>query len=208
MSILLDLILIAIIGLFTFIGFKQGLVKSVIKILSFFIAIIISFILYVPISNAIIDNTNIDENIKEAMVQKILPENTEANEETQIDIQDSLTQKLIGNANNTVSEVAQAFTVKLIRIAVLLILFIVIKIVLRLVLALTSIIDKIPGLKQINKAGGIIYGFIKGIIIVFTILGVIYLASPLIGEEFINTINKTVITNIMYNNNILLNIIL
>lgn len=208
MNILLDLILVAIVGLFTFIGYKQGLVKSIIIILSFFIAIVVAFILYVPISNAIIDNTNIDENIKEAMVQKILPEDTEANEETQIDIQDSLTQKLIGDANTTVSEVAQAFTVKLIRVSVLLILFIVIKIILRIVLALTSIIDKIPGLKQINKAGGIIYGFIKGIIIVFTILGVIYLVSPLIGEDFVNTINKTMITNIMYNNNVLLNIIL
>jgi len=208
MSILVDLILIAIIALFTFIGYKQGLVKSVIKIMSFFIAIIISFILYIPISNAIIDNTNIDENIKEAMVQKILPENTEANEDTKIDIQDSLTQKLIGDANNTVSEVAQAFTVKLIRVAVLLILFIVIKIVLRIVLALTSIIDKIPGLKQINKAGGTIYGFIKGVIIVFTVLGVIYLASPLMGEDTAKTIDNTIITKAMYNNNILLNIII
>lgn len=208
MSVLIDLILIAIVALFTFIGYKQGLVKSIIKILSFFIAIIISFILYVPISNAIIDNTNIDENIKNTMVQKILPQGDQVDENTKVEIQDSLTQKLIGNANNTVNEIAQAFTIKLIRIAVLLILFIVLKILLKFVLALTSIIDKIPVLKQINKAGGVIYGIIKGIIIVFTTLGVIYLASPLIGENFINSINETVITKTLYNNNILLNIIM
>jgi len=51
MWIIFDLIIIAIIGLATFIGYKQGLVKAAIKILSFFIAIIVALVLYKPISN-------------------------------------------------------------------------------------------------------------------------------------------------------------
>ena len=45
MSIVLDLIVILIIALFTFIGYKQGLIKTAIKITSFFIAMIIALIL-------------------------------------------------------------------------------------------------------------------------------------------------------------------
>ena len=41
MAYIIDLVLILIVALFTFIGYKQGLVKSALKILSFFIAIII-----------------------------------------------------------------------------------------------------------------------------------------------------------------------
>ena len=55
MSIIFDIAVIAIIALCTFIGYKQGLVKSAIKILSFFIAIIVAVVLYRPISNLIIN---------------------------------------------------------------------------------------------------------------------------------------------------------
>ncbi len=50
MGMVIDLIVIGIIALFTFLGYKQGLVKAAIKILSFLIAIVVAFILYKPIS--------------------------------------------------------------------------------------------------------------------------------------------------------------
>ena len=56
MWIVFDLLVIGIIALCTFIGYKQGLVKAIIKILSFVIAIVIALILYKPVSNIIIKN--------------------------------------------------------------------------------------------------------------------------------------------------------
>ena len=44
MWIVFDLLVIGIIALCTFIGYKQGLVKAIIKILSFVIAIVIALI--------------------------------------------------------------------------------------------------------------------------------------------------------------------
>ena len=146
MGIVIDLIVVGIIALFTFLGYKQGLVKAAIKILSFLIAIVVAFILYKPISNLIINNTSVDDNIKDTIIQKIgIGENEE------IQTEQSFTSKMIGEANNTVAEVANAFSVKLIETCVLLILFIVIKIVLKFISALTDLITKLPILKQINK---------------------------------------------------------
>ena len=71
MSVVLDLIVILIIALFTFIGYKQGLIKTAIKITSFFIAIIIALVLYKPVSALIIKNTTIDDKIESTIIEKI-----------------------------------------------------------------------------------------------------------------------------------------
>ena len=124
MWIVFDLIVVAIIALFTFLGYKQGLVKVAIKILSFFIAIIVALVLYKPISNIVIKNTSIDDNIKNTIIEKIRPEGMEENQK--VSVEDSLTKKIVGEADNTIEEIANAFSVKLIETSVLLLLYIVI----------------------------------------------------------------------------------
>lgn len=205
MWIVFDLIVIAIIALCTFIGYKQGLVKAAIKILSFFIAIIIALVLYKPISNVVVNNTSVDENIKNTIIDKINPEEIDKNKE--ISIEDSLTKKIIGEANSTIEELSNVFSIKLIEICVLLLIYIVVRIGLRFISILADLIAKLPILKQINKTGGLIYGVIRGVIIVYVMLAVFYLASPLIEQDIYKDIDKTFITKNIYNNNILLNII-
>ena len=117
MWIIFDIVVIAIIALCTFIGYKQGLVKSAIKILSFFIAIIVALVLYKPVSGVIINNTPIDENIKNVMIEKITPEGVESDQE--IDTENGLILKIKGEATNTIEGIADTFTVKLIKTVVL-----------------------------------------------------------------------------------------
>lgn len=151
MWIIIDLIIVGMIALSTFIGYKQGLVKAAIKILSFFIAIIVAFVLYKPVSNIVVNNTSIDDNIKNSIIEKINPEGIDNNQEAAIE--DSLANKIIGEANNTIEEIANAFSVKLVETGVLLLLYIVIRIALKFVSALADLIAKLPILKQINKTG-------------------------------------------------------
>ena len=61
MSIIIDLIIVAILGLSIFFGYKNGLTKCVIKILSFVIALVVAAVFFKPVSNFIIDKTLIDE---------------------------------------------------------------------------------------------------------------------------------------------------
>ncbi len=180
MWIIFDLLVVGILALFTFLGYKQGLVKAAIKILSFFIAIIVALILYKPISNVIISKTSIDDNIKNTIIQKITPDGIEQNEE--IVIEDSLTSKIIGEANTTIEEIANTFSIKLIETVVLLILYIVIKIVLKFITVLTDLITNLPILKQINKAGRHSVWIVKRYI-----NSICYISSCLFGFS----INKT-----------------
>lgn len=149
MSIVLDIAVIGIIALFTFIGYRQGLVKAAIKILSFFIAIIVALVIYKPVSSIIINNTSIDENIENAIIEKLGIQGAEKNEEIQIN--NNLTSKIIGGANTTIQEMANAFSIKLVETITLLLIFVVAKIAIRFVTILTDLITKLPFIKQINK---------------------------------------------------------
>ena len=138
MSIVLDLIVILIIALFTFIGYKQGLIKTAIKITSFFIAIIIALILYKPVSALIIKNTTIDDKIESTIIEKITPEGMkpedEASEVTKIP------QGFIKEANNTIEDTAETITVKIIEVCTVLILYLISRIVLKFIAALVYLI--------------------------------------------------------------------
>ena len=71
MSVIIDLIIVGIILLCVGLGYKKGLAKCAIKILSFAIAIVVVAILYKPVSNLVIKNTQIDENIEQSVINLI-----------------------------------------------------------------------------------------------------------------------------------------
>lgn len=202
---ILDLIVILVIALFTFIGYKQGLIKVAIKIASFFIAIIIALVLFKPVSTLVINNTTIDDKIENAIIEKITPEGMKP--EDKVETQ-NLPSGIIKNTNDSIKNIAETLTTKLIEICTILILYIVARIVLKFIAALATLIEKIPILKQFNKIGGTVYGLVKGVLIVYVILAIIYLASPLLKENTSKKIEEARLTKMMYNNNIITKIML
>ena len=202
---ILDLIVILVIALFTFIGYKQGLIKVAIKIASFFIAIIIALVLFKPVSTLVINNTTIDDKIENAIIEKITPEGMKP--EDKVEAQ-NLPSGIIKNTNDSIKSIAETLTTKLIEICTILILYIVARIVLKFIAALATLIEKIPILKQFNKLGGTVYGLVKGVLIVYVILAIIYLASPLLKENTSKKIEEARLTKLMYNNNIITKIML
>ena len=77
MSIIVDLVILAIFIICIIIGYVRGLTGSLIKILSFVLSIVIAFILFVPISNLIINNTQIDDNLEQSIREMIIGNNEE-----------------------------------------------------------------------------------------------------------------------------------
>ena len=77
MGIILDIIIIAIIALNVFICYRKGLVKLAVGLIAVLGAVILSMILYRPISNAIIKNTEIDEKIENAIIENFSDETDE-----------------------------------------------------------------------------------------------------------------------------------
>ena len=202
-----DLIILAIIVLFTFLGYKRGLVKLAFGLCTFFIAIILAFLFYKPVANLIIEKTEFDDTIESTIKQKILPEGVSEDEEIDMsNLSQSLPSVIVKNSSNTIKSLSQSISRTLIEILCLLGIFIVAKLVLKLVTVLADLIAKLPILKQFNELGGTIYGVIEGFFIVFSILAVISLVAPLIdgSNELLTNINGSILGSFLYNNNILL----
>lgn len=206
MAIAVDLIVLAIVLLFVFLGYKRGLVKVAFKLCTFFIAIILAFMLYKPVAKIVIENTNIDETIETKITDKILPEGKTETDE--IDLSESLPTIILKNSENTVQSIAKSCSNTLIETACLVLIFIIAKIVLKFVTALADLIAKLPILKQFNKLGGTIYGIIEGLFIVFLGFAVISLIAPMLDVSVLEAINSSTLGSICYNNNILLKIIM
>ena len=206
MAIAVDLMVLSIVLLFVLLGYKRGLVKVAFKLCTFFIAIILAFMLYKPVAKIVIENTNIDETIETKITDKILPEGKTETDE--VDLSESLPTIILKNSENTVQSIAKSCSNTLIETACLVLIFIITKIVLKFVTALADLITKLPILKQFNKLGGTIYGIIEGLFIVFLGFAVISLIAPMLDVSVLEAINSSTLGSICYNNNILLKIIM
>ena len=206
MAFIVDLIIIAIILLFTFLGYKRGLIKVAIKLCTFIIAIIIAFALYKPISNLVIENTGIDESIESAITDRILPEGASVDDE--VELSNDLPSVILENSENTVKGIATSFSNTIIETGCFLIIFIAVKIILKFVTVLADLIAKLPILKQFNALGGTIYGVLEGLFIVFVGFAIVSLIAPLLDISILEAINSSILGSIFYNNNIILNFIM
>ncbi len=217
MSIIIDLVIIAIIALCVLIGYYKGLTGSLLKIVSFVLALVIAFILFKPVSNFIIDKTDWDENLEQAIRQSILKNEEEPKEETKKENMPDVITDYINNAvekagneakTAIVDSTARDVSVMIINIAVAIALFIVSKILLLLVKGLADLLTKLPVIKQFDKLGGIVFGILQSLVIIYIALAIISFASPMMSETgIIEGLQKSYIGSVMYNNNLLLKII-
>lgn len=217
MAIIIDLIILAILGISIFMGYKNGLTKCVIKILSFFIALAVAAVLFKPVGNFIIDKTLIDEKIEDTIVNIVkddIEENGEVKEDTNLPktmveyINDSVENAVNETKQNVVKTAAKGIAVATINVIVAILLFIITRVCLIFVSALSKIITDLPIIKQFDKLGGIVYGTVKALIIIFAIFAIISLISPLIDQTgIVIAIDKAFIGSMLYNNNLLLKII-
>lgn len=218
MSIIVDLIIVGIFGLSIFFGYQKGLTKCMIKILSFFIALIVAAILFKPVSNFVIQKTEIDDTIKNAVINVAgddIKETGEVTEDTNLPkAMVEYINETIKNATNEAKEgvlhvAAEQIALTTVNVGVAILLFVIIRIGLIFVSALSNLITDLPIIKQFDKTGGILYGALKALVIILVLLALISFMSPMLEQTgIIVAINKSVIGSILYDHNILLNIVL
>ena len=213
MFLIADLIVVAVLIACTYVGYKRGLTQSLIRILSFAIAVCIAFMFFKPISNVVIDNTQVDENIQTSIVQIFeKEESTDEKKEEKSPILERISNEAEKATEEKKDEIVRTSAEKvsrnIISILVFLGLFIVARIVLSFVKALTNLLTRLPLIKQCDKIGGVVYGILEGLLIIFITLALITLISTISNNyEIMNIINNSYIAKYLNEYNILLNII-
>lgn len=193
MGIIIDIILIAIIVLSAFLGYKKGLVKLGAKLFAGIIAIIITIVMYKPVSGMIINNTTIDEKIENAIIQNttnFINENDK--------MQNGITEHV---EKNILPEQAENLSKNVVYVITALVLFIAVKIILSIIISLMDFVANLPILKQFNEIGGIIYGIVRGALIVCVCVLLIGVYTKMKPESTLNNnIQNSYLTKIIYKN--------
>ncbi len=196
---IVDIIIIAILALSIFLGYKKGLIELGIKAVAVIIAIVGTLILYRPITNIIVSTTNLDENIQQIIIDK--SSSVVGNETTGNVVGDGIVSEI---QNQMLPEAAHELSLNIIRAGVMLILYIAIKIALKFVTALANLIAKLPILNQFNKLGGIVYGAVRGLLIIYVALLIIQFVSGVNPGNRVNEeIDKSFIGKEMYKRNVI-----
>ncbi len=193
MGIIIDIILIAIVVLSAFLGYKKGLVKLGAKLFAGIIAIIITIVMYKPVSGMIINNTTIDEKIENAIIQNttnFINENDK--------MQNGITEHV---EKNVLPEQAENLSKNVVYVITALVLFIAVKIILSIIISLMDFVANLPILKQFNEIGGIIYGIVRGTLIVCICVLLIGVYTKMKPESTLNNnIQNSYLTKIIYEN--------
>ena len=222
-AIIADIILVSILVISTYLAFRKGFTFLVFNFISLIITIIAVIALCKPLTTFVYENTKLDDfltkhiknsigNFVEKQVEK---EEQEEAEETNIS-------KPIANKINEYIDEAEEKTVKnvstyvanklayiVISALVIIFLFIALRLLTFILRKVLAFIADLPFIKSIDKTGGVIYGLIRACIIIYLVLAVFSLLSPLLANTgIIAAINSSRVCSRFYHNNIFLNIIM
>ena len=217
---IVDIIIILIFVSSIAIAYVRGLSSVIYQLASWIITIILIFVLCRPITNVIIDNTTLDENISEK-IQINLEDNFGENleEGTSISEEDSnISNSVIGLINGYISEanekgteniakyVSDEISYIVVSAIVILGIFIFARIISLILKFVLDVIVSLPVFGTVNKVGGIAYGVIRAFLIIYIVLAIISLLSPTLANTgLILAIKSSHIGSIFYNDNIILN---
>lgn len=219
-GILVDLVIISILISNSYWGYRRGLVAVLFKVLLFIVSLLIIFLLYKPVSNSIIDNSQLDEwlseSIKESLNGTILQDGTlmmptESTMSTAvIELIESFVQEALKESSvDPLGYVSINLAYLMIRVGTMLALLIISRFFLIFVRFAAELIGNLPIIKMFNKSGGLIYGIAKGFLTIYVILAVFSVISPLIeGWGITSAIQDSTWGSKMYNDNVILNLII
>lgn len=216
MGIVVDLIIVAVIALFIIAGYKKGLTGCLIKLVSFVLAIVIAAVLYKPVANGIMQNTKIDDNIKESIIDTLSSQEEKKSEDNgskestnlPTTIANNIEEGLKTTTNNMIEQTAEGTTTTIMYAGTAILLFIIARVLLGVISLILKGITNLPVIKQVDKIGGFLYGIAEGLIIVYLILAIISLVSVVwVDNNVVTAITSSYLGNLLYKNNIIINLI-
>ena len=210
---IVDIIIVIFILAFIGIGIGRGLITSLLSVFSVIIALVVAFALYKPVGNSVYMNTNIGDNIKQAIVKNIPLSDSELTISEDTNLPDvvvkSINEKITGlneSKEKAINDVAEEIAKNIINTGSFIVIFIIVMAALLVIKLLTKIIDKLPIIGHLDKLGGAVCGFIEGAFIVYVVFAILSITSPMMNNKTVlRQIDSSYIGKYMYNNNLIIN---
>ena len=212
---IIDIIIIALIALGVFFGYKKGLVGILIGVASLILSIILAFVLQGPVSEYLYSTpvgTSIESKVTEFVNDTLSPENNEnVDSEDNTKKENDFFSKVIQDATNsedTVKEASKNITMFILKGITFIGIFILVRIICYILQMILNVVFDLPILHSVNKFGGMAINLVATLLKLWILLAAIQLISSVVAIDFItNLINQSYLTKLLYENNILLNIL-
>lgn len=218
----LVLVVIGILIIYTLLGYRAGLIKTVFSICSMIVALILTLMISPHISKAMQSNEKIVTYFSEK-VENVLNLDESFNQSVsdsvsgidKLPLPKTLKDSLIKNKNAQtydalgVTNFSEYISHSLARIVINALSFIgtfvLLLIGLRILCKVLDVISKLPVLNQINKFTGFVAGFAKGLIVLWLLcIALIMFSGTQVGKACFEMINESTFLGIIYNNNVIL----
>ncbi len=203
---LADVFVVLIVTFFVYTGYKAGLMKTLIKIVSYLLAFIVSLFLYPRISEFLM-KTSLYTKIVDFINEKYIPSSGKAFEN--IEGLNFLTKYMEDGVETVATGIVGAVASLLINIIVFIVLLVLSRILIKILINLLGIFTKLPIIKQFNRLGGSVMGGIIGVFVLYVISALLILIQPLNSSQSVITkeIEKSVLASEICDNNIIIGIL-
>lgn len=232
MYIIIDIVLVAVIVIGGFVGYKKGLSDILINIVGVVLALILAFMfkgtvadfiekstgigtsLKVSISDGITsaasEKLNIDLKDEEKVEENIVEEKevSESDESTKeiknVQKDNPFYKALVDNMNldEGIDNISQKVVDFIMHTSSFILIFLVVYLCVFILKMMLNIVFKLPILSTINKTGGLVANLILTLIKIWVLLAILSFLSPII-PVVPNIINSTIITKMLYNTNVI-----
>ncbi len=211
-----DLLVVAVIGISVFIGYKKGFLRTVAGFLSIVFSLILAMAFQGPVSDAL-ENTVIYDTVYQTAATVIEAPFSTTNKITdygtnELNLPKKITKNMQKNidaaADNAEKEIAKTVAESAMKIIALLLIFAVSRILIFVIMTLINFVTKLPLIGWSDGLMGALFGVFRGMLIVYIIFAVITLIASFSPDNFwAVAINHSKFAKLMYNDNVLLDFI-
>lgn len=192
-----DIIVVAVVAVSIFFGYKSGFLKALINVVSYIASIILSFLFY-PILSGFLMDTPIYTFFVKNIAEKYPADGL-------IQTEWQFLEKYIKGAEGAVAAAVAELLINIISFILIVIIF---KIAIKLIGNALNLFARLPVIKQCNRLGGAVTGGLIGILVVYIVMALIVTVAPLDHlDKVTDEIQKSTFAQEMYNNNIILKFI-
>lgn len=198
-----DVLTVLIALMFVAAGYKRGLMRTFVGLISYVLSIAAAALIYPAVSGAVM-KTKLFETITQ-MINKRLIEDAAKGIDPSANAFSRYLSRGMESVTQGVSETAAQMVVSLIAFIVVLI---ACRILVRLIINLFDVFSHLPVIKQCNSLGGAVFGGVCGVLVLYIIAAVLVVLAPSVNKGRIaKEIESSVFARELYENNVILNIV-
>lgn len=212
----IDLLVLLLMILSTYLGYKKGFLKTLAGTISIILSLILAITLY-PYMETYIKSTPVYEAVYENVEKHIAPPDVESDKISDygagaLNLPRNFLKQIQQTADNTQEEIAVSIAESVadsaVKIVSMLAVFLLARVVLLIIVAIAGLIRKLPIIGWSDRMLGVLFGFVRGFLIVYLLLAIITVTAHFNSDNFAaKAVKQSEFAKIMYNNNVFLDFI-